>query len=264
MQKGDASEKRQEKERPILRGRTVLAVCAVILAAGGLLHMLSNQWRAQRELSKFHISSNYLEEDGGASYSVSDWGSGFDILLFNYEKEDIAQISSVDVTYKVTAEHASVRVKKQNGDAVEAANGVYSFDAELTTAYHVLHVTPDAGNDDAIVITVQTDSPCQKTLTAEFRVQNYSKPEYTVTDQNNGTVLIMVNTNDYQDSMTVKWDPDKFSPDCTNGLMASWTDQTPVAHFPVSRDSTYELLFLKKTDDSYAEHRGAATVITLD
>jgi len=257
----------QEKKRSILKGRTVPIVCAVALAAGGLLaaHIISDQKRAAQELSRFHISSNYLEEGEGASYTVSDWGDGFEIFLFNYEKEDINQIAAVDMTYTVTAEHAAVSVKRQNGDEVTAAeDGVYSFGTELTTAYHILCVTPEAGEADTVTVTVQTTSPYQKTLTAEFRVQSFRRPDYTVTDRNDGTVLITVNTNDYQDVMTVTWDPEKYSPDRTNELMASWTDEAHIGHFPVSGDSTYELLFYKKTDDSYTGQKGTATMISLD
>jgi len=265
----NTSENKYDGKRSGLRSRTVLIACAAVLAAGGVLaaHIVSNHKRAELEFSRFHISSNYLEEGDGASYTVADWGNGFDILLYNYEKENISQISEVDMTYEVTADNAAVSVKKQNGEALAAdAESVYSFGAEITTAYHVLHVTPnaDAGKTDAIVVTVQTTSPYQKTLTAKFQTHNYSKPDYTVTDQNNGTVLITVNTNDYQDSMTVKWDPNKYSPDNTNILMTSWTDEAHVGYFPVSRDSTYELLFYKKTDDPYTEHKGTATEIALD
>jgi len=258
----------REKKRPSFRVQAVSMICAVILIAGGALavHIISDRKHAEQEFSRFHISSNYLTEGDIGSYTVADWGDGFDILLYNYEREDISQISSVDMTYQITAEHGEVSVKKQNGDTVVETDGAYSFGAELTTAYHILHVTPDTdvGEDDAITVTVQTTSPYQKTLAAKFQIQHYKKPDYTVMDQNDGTVLIRVNTNDYQDSMTVAWEPDKYSPDYTNVLMASWTDEAHIGHFPVSRDSTYELLFFKKTDDSFKDWYGVATMITLD
>jgi len=267
--KEERTSEREQKEKCFLRKRrVVLLVCAAILTAEGVLalYIFSFQGRAELE-SRFHISSNYLKEGGGASYSVEDWGGGFDILLYNYEKEDIAQLSTVDMTYKVTAEHGAVSVRKQNGEDVPAAaGGVYSFETEPAAAYHVLHVSPDAGagENEAITVTVETAYPCQKTLTAEFRTQGRRKPDYTVTDQNDGTILVTVHTNDYQDTMTVTWKPDKYSPDTTGAIMASWTEDASVGHFPVSSDTTYELLFYKKTNDSYAEQKGAATVITLD
>jgi len=258
---------KQEMKRSGLGERTVPVVCLALLTAGGLLaaHIISNQRRIALEFSRFRISSNYLEEGERTCYTVGNWGDGFDILLYNYEKEDTSQTASVDMSYKVTAENGEISVRKQSGETVNmAANSTYTFAAEQTASYHVLHVTPDAGKDDAIIVTVQTTSPYQKTLTAEFQVQNYSKPEYTLTDQNNGTILLTVHTNDYQDSMTVTWEPEKYSPDHDNELTASWSEDPPIAHFPVSRDSTYELLFRKKTDDPYPEQKGSATVITLD
>jgi len=255
----------KEAKRPLFRGRTILLVCAVILAAGGVLalHIFSSQRRAAQDFSRFHISSNYLEEEG-SSYTVMDWGGGFDILLFNHEKEDISQLSTVDMAYTVTAEHAAVSVTRQNGEAVKAADGVYLFGAEPATAYHILHVTPDAGQEEPVVITVQTTSPYQKTMTAEFRLQAFQMPEYTVTDQNNGTIMITVTTHDYEDSMTVTWDPMKYWPDHSNTLMASWRSDATAGQFPVDRDSTYELVFYKRTNDPYTEQTGAATLIALD
>jgi len=261
--------KKENMKHPKFRVWIVpLIACAVILAAVGVLVKgISNRVREGKGADRVHISSNYLEEDSGASYTVADWGDGFDILLFNYEREDIAMISEVDMTYKITAKHAAVSVKKQNGDEVTATeDGTYSFALETAAAYHVLHVMPyvDEGASEAISITVETTSPGKKTLTAEFRIRNYRMPDYTVADQNNGTVLITVNTNDYEDSMTVIWEPDRYSPDKTNTLMALWEDESHIGSFPVSRDTTYELLFFKKTDDLYTEQKGTATEITLD
>ncbi len=239
--------------------------CAVLLTAAGVLaaHMISERRRAELEFARFRVSSNYLEEDG-ASYTVTDWGDGFDILLYNYEKEDVSQTASVDMAYTVTAEHGTVSVKRQNGEAVEAAaDGAYTFKKELTNAYHVLHVTPD---DDGgpVAVTVQMTSPYEKTMAAEFRLQKYRKPEYTVTDQQDGTVLVTVQTNDYQDTMTITWEPDRLTPDTANAVMVGWTDENPIGHFPAESNTTYELLFFKKTDDPYTERQGADTVITLD
>ncbi len=260
-----ASEKKPEEKRAGRGRRTILIVCAAILALAGLLHIISARRRAAQEFARFHISSNYLEEGGGASYTVADWGGGFDILLYNYEKEDIDQLAGVDMAYTVTAEHAAAGVKTQSGEAVAAdADGAYLFAAEAAPAYHILHVTPEAGAADAITVTVQTTAPYQKTLTAKFQVRGYSKPDYTITDQNDGTVLLTVHTNDYQDTVTVLWEPEKFSPDTTNELMAAWTDETHIGCFPVSGNSTYELLFYKKTDDPYTGQTGTATEIALD
>jgi len=267
MQGKHSYEGKHAKKRSGSKVQTKWIACAAALAAGGVLtgHIISSQNRAA-ELARFHISSNYLAEDG-ASYSVADWGSGFDVLLFNYENENVNQISEVDMSYTVTADNAVVSVWEQDGDVVAAgADGVYLFDTEITNAYHVLHVMPEDSAEGAgpVTVTVETTSPVQKTLSAQFQIQKQSKPDFTVTDQKDGTVLIRVNTNDYQDTMTVVWDPEKYSPDTSNELMSSWEGGDGVGHFPASRDTDYELQFYKKSDDPCTEQTGSATEISLD
>jgi len=266
-EKETTSEEKTEKVRPEAGKRKTWITCAAILLAGGALAagLFLMHRKAELEFSKFRISSNYLEEGEGASYTVSDWGGGFDILLYNYESEDISRLARVDMTYRVTAEHGTVSVRRQNGTAAATAeNGDYLFDTQAAAACHILHVTPDADGDGTVSVTVQTTSPYQKTMTAQFQTRNRRKPDFTVTDQNDGTVLITVNTNDYEDTMTVIWEPDKYSPDTTNPLMSLWTDETNIGHFPVNSNTTCELLFHKKTDDPYTEQKGSATEITLD
>ena len=58
--------------------------------------------------AQFHMTSYYLEEDGknidntDAVYDITDWSSGFDILLYNYEKENLALIAADDIQYDVS------------------------------------------------------------------------------------------------------------------------------------------------------------------
>ena len=58
--------------------------------------------------AQFHMTSDYLEEDGknidntDAVYDITDWSSGFDILLYNYEKENLALIAADDIQYDVS------------------------------------------------------------------------------------------------------------------------------------------------------------------
>lgn len=264
-----SSGKQKEKDSKCGIRIGLLAVCAVVLTTGGLLakYITSNQKQAEMESAQFHISSNYLlEEEKAAEYTVTNWGDGFDILLYNYEKENIAQVSQVDMAYKVTAENALVNVSTQQGASLIQNDGIYSFKAETMMTYHMLHVTPNANvvKGDKITITVETTSPYKKILTAVFNIQNNSKPDYMVADQNDGTILITVKTNDYQDSMTVTWDAGKYSPDNTNVLMTSWKDEESNGTFKVECNSTYELLFFKNTDDAYTQTQGTGTEINLD
>lgn len=246
--------------------KVLLILCIIILIAGCALAKYINSTRHQAEMesSRFHISSDYLE-DGGVTYDIANWEDGFDILLYNYEKENIAQISGVDMTYTVTAENATVEVQDEGGKPVAANGDKYLFEKNADTTHHVLHVTPSvsAGKANDISVTVNTKSPYKKELKAVFDIQKDINPDYKIADQNNGTVLITVKTNGYQGRMTVEWNQDKYSPDNTNVLMAGWKDSNHAGSFDVERNSTYELLFFKNNDGNYLPTEGNGKDIKL-
>ncbi|WP_165170534.1 hypothetical protein [Adlercreutzia sp. ZJ242] len=261
------------ESKPAKRGMRVaawaaLVFCAIALMASSLLakYVTESQERAEMESSGFHISSNYLEEIS-QTYTVADWGDGFDILLYNYEKENVAQVSEVDMTYTVTvSEGTTVSVTDQASNVPDEDNDdIYTFGKFANTTYHTLHVTPGTtvSKGDKITVTVTTVAPYKKMLTATFSIARNSKPDYTIEDQGNGTVLVTVKTNDYADIMKVTWDPDKLSPDNTNILMAAWKDENPTGTFTVESNSTYELLFFKKSDEDVGKTSGTGTEITL-
>ncbi|WP_165247613.1 hypothetical protein [Adlercreutzia sp. ZJ141] len=275
---------------PIKGGKRAVAwaaliVCVVALAVGSVAarYVTENPYSSEMESAVFHISSDYLAEPSGEGNSVSHtvpYADTFDIYLYNYEKENVALISQVDIAYTVTAQNATVSVKTADGAPINPGEGgsyqLMKAAGEDGKAQQVLHVTPTkpTSPDNPITVTVKTTSPYVKTLTAKFTVAG-SVPSYTIEDQGDGTVLVTVTTNDYTGNVTLKWNNTRFSPDNTNELMSTWTDASAAGAtatsaqgiFTAQRNSTYKLLFFKNTAEPYnggTEKTGTGAEITLE
>ena len=233
---------------------------AVLALGGGLMakYVKENRQQAEMTAAQFHISSDYLEEtEKNAKYSITDWKDGFDILLYNYEKENIAQISECEISYDVTV---------GNGWTVtDDGNGKLTVDSNKKAV--ALHLNPGASarKDDKVTVTVTTTAPYTKTLSAEFTLATSSVPDYTVADQGDGTVLLTIHSNDFTGDMTIQWTNDKLDPDNTNSLMRKWTEAgtTSSGTLFVEANHTYELLFFKEKTDNVT-CSGTGTTITLN
>ena len=218
----------------------LVAVCGV---SGGLLARYVTQNRQQAEMisAGFHISSDFLKENG-PTYSVSTTGDLI-VHLYNYEVENTAQISQVAMAYTVTVEGGTLA--KLDETSVGAATTSSTFVKSDDKAFHTLTITPSAST---VSVTVQTTSPYGKTLSATFNRTANATPVYTFTNQGNGTGLLTVKTNEFAGSVTVDWAEGRYSPDNTNRLMEEWLDSNGRGSFTAAANSTYELLFVRKTE----------------
>ncbi len=238
--------------------RTWIIVLAVLLAAsllgGGLLARYISQNRQEAEMisAGFHISSNYLEE-GAPVYNVSDWGDGVDILLFNYEKENVAQIAQMAISYTVTVENGTLESVMNGSHDVTpvgtptSTGGSYILPLSEDLMNHTIRVKPDASGQD-VVVTVKSTAPYSKELKATFNVSAKVKPEWTFAEREDGnTALLTIKTNDYAGTVTVNWPAPRYSPDNNDALMKTWVDSTPTGTLTVEANSTYTLLFFKDT-----------------
>ncbi len=231
------------------------AVLVCILAGGVLARYTSdNQKQEEMKSSDFHLTSDLLEEEG-ASYDVTDWRSGIDILLYNYEKENVALIAGDDISYTVNVKGQWV--------LSDPNNGVFKKNADRTS--QTLHLTPgtDVKAGDTVTVTVTTTAPYIKTLSATFTVASDRSPSYTVKDQSDGTVLLTIQANDYSGNITVKWNAGQLDPDSTNADMASWSDASGQGTLAAEDNTTYQLLFFKNITDSFTERSGMGTEINL-
>jgi hypothetical protein len=256
------------------RNLILLVVAGLLVStASGLLarYVSSNRRDAQMISAQFHISSNYLEEtDKNASYTIADWGDGLDIMLYNYEKENIDQIAADVITYQVEVTNGSCQVKNQNGSTVAAADSsggseYYTISGGTTRTSQSLHIVPTEGATNTTVKVITT-APFQKTLQASFTFTNKKKPTYTweeITEQN--YVLLTISTNDYSGTMTVTWDSAKLSPDNTDTIMRDWVDTKSSSGetFTAEANTTYELIFVKNTVENIAGGSGIGTEINL-
>ena len=241
--------------------RLVIAAGALLLVAatGTLLarYISSNQQRAEMLSSDFRISSNYLTEDG-ATYNVTDTGNGVQFSLFNYEKENVALVSSEPIQYTVKADGWLVTVK--SGDVVQQANnGVYTIAADGRQTHTIL-LSGGAGNE--VEVTVKTTSPYVTELSATFHLIGKTQPDYQVDDA--GTyVVVTIHSNDYSGAVKVKWTED-FSPDNTNPVMAGWKDSAVPGNMTVTAHTTYTLIFVKNnTNDAYNKNTTYGTEIII-
>ena len=258
------------------RNRRLLIVLAAILlltlTTGGLIakYTTQNKREAQMIAADFHISSNYLTAEGG-NYTVSDWGNhGIDIQLYNYETENIALVAKEDIYYKVTAEEGwNVSVKTSDDAEVTPTDGTYRMpgggDAEQHN-FQTIHLEyiGESTPPDNVTVTVETTDPYVKKLTAKFILHGLKVPDYKIEDKGN-YCLITIHTNDYEDGIAIKWN-EKFSPDNTNPKMAAWSDANREKGETLSVESyeTYELIFVKNTDDKYSTKTGNGTTVTFD
>ena len=233
---------------------------AVLALGGGLMakYVKENRQQAEMTAAQFHISSDYLEEtEKKAKYSITDWKNGFDILLYNYEKENIAQISECEISYEVEA---------TNGWTVtDDGDGKLTVDPNKKEV--ALHLTPGASakKDDKVTVTVTTTVPYTKTLSAEFILATSSVPDYTLQDQGDGIVLLTIHSNDFTGDMTIQWTSDKLDPDNTNPLMSIWMENgtTSSGNLSVKANHTYELLFFEEAG-TVTGSSGTGTEITLN
>ena len=237
----------------------LIVVFIGICMTGGMLanYRTDLQKRSEITASNFHFTSDLLEENG-ASYTLTDWSEGFDIELYNYEKENTALISDENITY-------SVQLSDLNWACQDENNGTLQKDSDGKGKAQTIRIYPKSGaeEENAVTVTVESTAPFKKTLSATFTMAGSSTPSYTIKDQGDGTVLLTIKTNSYSGKMNVSWDRSKFDPDNTNTYMTEWKDSTGSGTLDTSSNTTYLLLFFKNTTDTVKEKSSSGTSISL-
>jgi len=238
------------------------ALLLVLVPAGVVLgkYIFTNMSTAQMLSSHFHISSNYLEDsDLIKEYTVSDWGdTGILIQLYNYEKENISLIAEDPIVYKVSVSDGwNVTVKDDLGTLVAPAEGQYTMPADGSVKVtHILQIKAAGASTDTskpVEVTVTTTSPYSKQLKAKFTLEGKDAPEYQIEDKGDYCV-VTIYSNDYADYIDVAW-TEKYSPDNTNVLMATWIDTDQKQDLLLEANHTYELIFFEKEGVSYSKDR---------
>ena len=249
------------KKRNIKLNKRVITISLVIIytllfvgvLVGSLLakYRAMNQEKAEIISANFHVSSNYLKEDG-ASYTVTDWAyhDEYDIIfeLYNYEKDNVALITQDPIAYKINVDTGWTFTVKDEGGDVLPVDSVYVFPAGGRCAHTVMLKRVGAASSSTQV-TVTTTVPYATTLSANFTLAESNMVVSKTADCGN-YVSVTIETNNYAGNLNVTW-TDAFSPDNTNPYMKSWSNATKRGTLAVNEHTIYELIFLKNTAANY-------------
>lgn len=225
----------------------VLVTLIVLVAVSASLiakYVYDNKNNAQMLSSNFHFTSNYLEEKQ-ATYEINNWQNGFNIDLYNYEKDNKALISNTDIKYTVT-----VKTSSTNGSwGLEDENkGVLKKSSTKSSNTLKLTKSVNAKQGDKVTVTVKTTYPFVKTISAVFILSTVDSPSYSIDDNKDGTVTLTIKSNDSDSLVKVSWDSKYYDPDSTNKYMSTWSDNAQSGTLQTEKNTTYKLIFFKNKD----------------
>lgn len=226
-----------------------------VVGTGTLLarYVARNEMQAEMVAAGFHISSDYLKENG-AEYTVSNWRDGITVELYNYEVENVAQIAEKPISYDIEISN-DWEVSRGSSNVQE---GILSGDGAQKDTHSLLIRYTGSGSPSSVELKVKATSPYAKTLRATFNLSTSSIPDYTLSDQGNH-VLLTIHSNDYEGNVTVNWTA-SLSPDNTSQYMTSWLDASHSGTLTVEPFHTYELIFVENTTKNYS---GSGTGTTI-
>ena len=253
---------RKKRKLPFI----LAAVLIAGLLTGGLLakYRSDNQKDAEMIAAQFHVSSDYLTEaTPSPSYDITDCQDGFDIQLYNYEKENTALVSDAETDIKYTVKLSNISDTSDTSDWSYSDTNKGTMTGSSTKKSQSIRIIPPvtAGDGDSVRVTVKTTEPFTKTLSATFTVHGKSEPDYNIQDNGDGTVLLTIQSNNYAGAVTINWDADEYAPDNTDPQMESWSGSPK--EISVEKNTTYELLFFKKSVKSITGTSGSGTSISI-
>ncbi len=272
------------KRKRSRRNRRLLIILAVILllvlTTGGLVarYTTQNKREAQMLAADFYISSDYLKDTDADPIKVSDWGDNhIKFQIYNYHQENLALIASEDITYEITLNDDawSVESVTADGNVVEPTDGEYTLSGDgktpkthiVTLKYDEREITANESGEK-VNVTVRTTAPYVKELSGEFELIGMTKPSYKIEDK--GTYhLVTIESNDYFEKISVRWNPEKFSPDNTNSIMGTWKDEYKDGETEFRTESfdaepyhVYELIFVENANVKGTTKTGTGAVVS--
>ena len=256
--------KKPSKLNMVLKTALLVAILLVCLFSVGDIfakYISSSKQGVSNSVTPFHISSNYLSEDGN-TLDVNKTLSSIEIEIYNYEISNASLISNADISYTIEASSGwEYVVKDKNGNALSISSS-YCINA-LEQGELKMHTISfiKTGEQSSLSVSIHTTSPYTKTLSATFNLVGNTVPDYSVQNFDE-YVLITIETNDFSGNITINWNASLYAPDNTNSLMELWQNANPSNIFSADAHCTYELMFFKKTSVSYTTS-GSGTTITL-
>lgn len=166
--------------------------------------------------SNFYFTSDYLEE---TSVTYQIYTSSVDVLLYNYDKSNINNVTNKTITYDTNIKYYDSSDTLIDEDNTVDNNTWIDNTYGKESSFNIPAVT----NASYAIITVVSTSPYSKTLTARFDFNDDEYPPvYSVLELRNGfTVEIMTGVNNLS-NISISW-PEDCGPDNTNPLASSWT-----------------------------------------
>ena len=243
------------KKRSIAIALVTLTLVVGAISFAAAKYVSNHKKEAEIHASNFHFSSDYLEYGTQPEWTVSDWASNqVQFRLYNYQKENIAQISETDILYqiKLSGNGWTATVTDEAGNAVAADNGVYKMPANAERTYHQVTLTySGSAVPEKVAVDVETTSPYKMNLEAVFVLATADGIEFTVEDQGNYNV-ITIKTNQYSGNVVVEWS-DTHSPDNTCAEMMTWRDADRKGIFTAKPYTVYTLIFVETQAGQYRE-----------
>ena len=228
----------------------VLVVVTVLAVSGGLLakYISENKREAEMISSGFHLSSNYLKET--RKYLNVATSGEIQVELYNWELENTAQVSEMDILYQVNVSGGNLTSVTLNDTSTEVTASGGKYNLALGTGAdhktkHVLHITPLA-SADSVMVWLHNTEPYAKNgtagLSAQFTKTIAADPVYSIAKYDSSiddVWLVTIKTNGYSGDIKVKCN---IAPDNTNNSMTAWTTSSTQT-LAVHDNETYELLF---------------------
>ena len=254
----DNKQKKQKKQGKV-KWIGIFTLFAVLLIGGLSAKYISEHKKdADMTSSNFYFTSDYLETDT-KKYDITDWSDGFDIELYNYDQGDESKVSEDNIEYEVSI------TGDGNWTYTDGNKGKLNLGTDGNKNKQTIHIEPGetAQKGDVITVTVKTTSPYQKSISAQFTLTSSSKPDYTIKDMGDGSVSLVIKTNDYEGTVKINWNQASYDPDNTNKYMNNWKDSDQIKALKVEKNTTYQLLFFKNVTTDITGRTGSGTNITM-
>ena len=220
----------------------VIIVCALLIlslaGAAFAKYISSGSGSAELHADAFHISSDILRV-GGATYNSADWvKNGVSFSVYNYELDNPKLVSTLALKFTVATDKPEDWAIQING----AASSAHTFTANTPQSASVLLKFRGETPPETVEITV-TPEPYDYPLTATFNLAN-TLPYITVADNGN-YFSVDILTFGLTSPITFTWDPELISPDNSEALLASASDESPSLAFTPTPFTHYTLQFVK-------------------
>lgn len=226
-----------------------LSAAVVLLSFAGLTaarYVLKQEKKGVAAPQSFYFTSDLLRE-GGATYELSDWGTGIPIQLRNYE--DTLRVTQGGISY-------TVEYTTDNGSTVKgAAEG--SLTGPIAARDKLLVIPNETAKE--VTVTVTAAAPYSRVLWATFKATGTLQPQYQVLDSPGEPTATLLVTGGPRTKIFPITYPAGLSLDRTNQALI-FTDSSVTLN--VEASASYSILLFK--EDPYQDYSVAKRDIIAD